>query len=225
MKHNRAVLFDIGGPIDTEINWERRVDAALRATVAEAGGPADDRSYAAACRRAVASHAPNAYQAILWALLGERAQAAWAVFRKRVGLRGALELRPSIAAVLNELHQDGVPLGLVANQPAEMLSSLRDAGIADCFTGLGLSGIVGVRKPDPRIFLGVCDALGLAPEVCIMVGDRIDNDIAPARALGMATIRVRGGRHARQRPRSWLEVPDVEVENVAGLRAALRQML
>ncbi|MBS0522088.1 MAG: HAD family hydrolase, partial [Proteobacteria bacterium] len=64
-------------------------------------------------------------------------------------------------------------------------------------------------------------ALGVAPAECIMVGDRIDNDIAPAKALGMATIRFRTGRHRRQKPRSPAETPDAEVTDVAELEAAI----
>jgi hypothetical protein len=37
----------------------------------------------------------------------------------------------------------------------------------------------------------------------------------------MRTILFRTGRHRAQQPRSWLEVPDAEVEDVDGLRAAL----
>jgi FMN phosphatase YigB (HAD superfamily) len=54
-----------------------------------------------------------------------------------------------------------------------------------------------------------------------MVGDRLDTDIAPAKALGMATIRFRTGRYRRQKPRSPAEAPDVEVTDVPELEAAI----
>ncbi|MGH2470358.1 MAG: HAD hydrolase-like protein, partial [Chloroflexota bacterium] len=60
---------------------------------------------------------------------------------------------------------------------------------------------------------------------CIMVGDRIDNDISPAASLGMSTIHFRTGRHRNQRPRSWQEVPDEVVETVDELEAALRHLV
>ena len=65
----------------------------------------------------------------------------------------------------------------------------------------------------------------MAPADCIMVGDRIDNDIAPAKALGMATILLRGGRHRRQRPRSPAEEPDAVVTDVFELEAAIDALL
>jgi FMN phosphatase YigB (HAD superfamily) len=58
-----------------------------------------------------------------------------------------------------------------------------------------------------------------------MVGDRIDNDIAPARVLGMRTVLFRTGRHIAQQPRCADEAPDAEVVDVAGLRRALEVLL
>ena len=92
---------------------------------------------------------------------------------------------------------------------------------ATCSTYQGLSGLTGFSKPDPRAFQAAAEALGVTPADCIMVGDRIDNDIAPAKALGMAAILLRGGRHRRQRPRSPAEEPDAVVTDVLELEAAI----
>ena len=58
-----------------------------------------------------------------------------------------------------------------------------------------------------------------------MVGDRIDNDIVPAKALGMAAILLRVGRHRRQKPRTPVEEPDVVVSDVLELEAAITTLL
>jgi len=57
------------------------------------------------------------------------------------------------------------------------------------------------------------------------VGDRIDNDIAPAKALGMVAIQLRGGRHRRQQPRSPAETPDAVVTDVRELEEAIVELL
>src|SRR5262249_44053747 len=116
-------------------------------------------------------------------------------------------------------------LGLAANQPARKVTQLADIGLTDCFAHREVSGTSGLRKPDPRVFLAAAAALGAAPGDCVMVGDRIDNDIAPARRVGMRAVRLVTGRHAQQRPRSWLEVPDATVSDVAGLARALDALL
>jgi FMN phosphatase YigB (HAD superfamily) len=68
-----------------------------------------------------------------------------------------------------------------------------------------------------RLFLRACRALKVQPSDCVMVGDRIDNVIVPARTLGMRTVLLRSGFHKDQRPRTWDEAPDFDVFNVEGL--------
>jgi len=83
----------------------------------------------------------------------------------------------------------------------------------------------GYRPPDVRLFLRACEDLGVEPGECIMVGDRVDNDIAPARLLGMRTVLLRAGRHIAQQPRSLDEVPDFEVRTVEEMRTAIGRLL
>lgn len=174
---------------------------------------------------AVDAFAPNLYEAVIWQVLdgdAARCRAAWAAVTAAMAADPPpFELRPGIAGLLAGLEARGLRLGIVANQPAAALDRLRAAGIAGHFRHVAVSGSTGLRKPDPRAFLAACAALDVAPADCVMVGDRIDNDIAPARALGMAAIRLRTGRHAGQRPRSWREVPDRDVADVPALAAAL----
>ena len=51
------------------------------------------------------------------------------------------------------------------------------------------SSVVGVRKPDPAIYLMACDKLGVEPQDCVFLDD-LGINLKPARALGMATIKV-----------------------------------
>jgi HAD superfamily hydrolase (TIGR01662 family) len=223
----QVVLFDIGGPIDCETAHERAIDADIGAALAQEGIRVDDAGLANASRIAVESHAPNAYQAIIWHLTGtDRARAArvWDEVATRAKSRDLFELRDGIPDLLNDLSNAGLRLGLVANQPARIRRHLENAGMAQHFTAWALSGAEGLRKPDPRLFLAACASLGVAPADCVMVGDRIDNDIAPAKALGMATVRLRCGRHAGQKPRSWLEVPDRDVDDIAALRRVILEL-
>ena len=52
---------------------------------------------------------------------------------------------------------------------------------------------VGVTKPNLEIFERVIKLVNLNPEDCVMVGDRLDNDIFPANKIGMKTIWIRNG--------------------------------
>ena len=224
----RAVLFDVGGPINTEIEHERRVDAAIRAALAAERIVVSDAEYAAASEWAVEHFAPDAHTAIIWRLTrGDAVISArvYAAFRAAMHEWPVFELRDGIGDVLAWLHGRGLRLGLAANQPHATLAVLDAHGIGQYFHHREVSGTHGFRKPDVRLFLRCCEDLGVEPEQCIMVGDRIDNDIAPAITLGMRTVLFRTGRHAAQQPRSADEVPDAEVHDVAELRAALEALL
>src|SRR5579872_4632382 len=190
----RAVLFDVGGPIDTEAKRERLIDAHIRAAIEHEGITFTDQEYGVVNDWAVTSFAPDAYAAIIWRLTGDDPDLApkvYQAFRERASEYQVIELRSGIPELLAALHQRGVRLGLAANQPQATLSLLDNLGIGLFFDHKEVSGIHGLQKPDTRLFLRACDDLNVDPSECIMVGDRIDNDIVPARMLGMRTVRFR----------------------------------
>jgi FMN phosphatase YigB (HAD superfamily) len=82
-------------------------------------------------------------------------------------------------------------LSLVANQGAECRAHLSALGWLDRFEVVAFSEEQGTFKPDPGLFRHALACGGVAPEEALMVGDRLDNDIAPAAALGMSTAWVR----------------------------------
>ena len=86
---------------------------------------------------------------------------------------------------------DRYHLALVTNFYGNIHAVLRDLHI-ECFPIVIESAVVGVRKPDPRIFQMGIDALGLKPEDTIVIGDSYSKDIVPAATLGCQTIWVRG---------------------------------
>jgi putative hydrolase of the HAD superfamily len=57
------------------------------------------------------------------------------------------------------------------------------------------SAKVGLRKPDPRIYLMMCEALGVEPAVCVYLDD-LGINCKPAAALGMTAIKVTGEAQA-----------------------------
>ena len=87
-----------------------------------------------------------------------------------------------------EWMADKYPLALVSNFYGNMKTVLKDFGIAHFFPIIIESAIVGVRKPDPRIFsLGV-EALQLRADEVVVIGDSYDKDIIPAKTAGCQTI-------------------------------------
>lgn len=84
------------------------------------------------------------------------------------------------------------PMVLVSNFYGNVEEVLRDFGIRNLFKGIIESAVVGVRKPDPRIFMLGVVALGFKPEEVLVVGDSLRKDIFPARSIGCKTAWIKG---------------------------------
>jgi HAD superfamily hydrolase (TIGR01549 family) len=82
-------------------------------------------------------------------------------------------------------------LGIIANQPPEIEGVLRGRALWDLFEVHGVSGSLGMEKPAPGIFRWAVERAGVEPGRALMVGDRADNDVGPAKALGMRTLLLR----------------------------------
>ena len=114
----------------------------------------------------------------------EAEHAAWAPAR---------QLASTTHALLEVLRDRGLKLGLVSNaiDPPDLLHrDLADFGVAERLDVAVFSSEVGRRKPDPAIFRRALDALGVAPENALMVGDKVAIDIAGGKALGMKTCQA-----------------------------------
>lgn len=81
---------------------------------------------------------------------------------------------------------------LVSNFYGNVETVLREFRLEGYFEKVIESAVVGIRKPDPRIFALGVEALGMKPEDVIVVGDSLDKDIIPAKSLGCRTVWFRG---------------------------------
>ncbi len=84
-------------------------------------------------------------------------------------------------------------LCILANQSDGLQQRLRDFGIATYFRTVVSSAELGISKPDPRIFRYALTQSDCTAPHAVMIGDRLDNDILPAIAIGMHTIWIRQG--------------------------------
>jgi putative hydrolase of the HAD superfamily len=102
---------------------------------------------------------------------------------------------PGAVDALRELAFRGVPIGVVSNASGQIEAMLRRFGICQVGAGAGVevtvivdSHLVGVAKPDPRIFGHALDVLGVEPARVAYVGDSVINDVAGATAAGMQPV-------------------------------------
>ena len=84
------------------------------------------------------------------------------------------------------------PMVLVSNFYGNISHVLEEFHLSECFKDIVESAVVGVRKPDHRIFLLGVEALGLKPEECIVVGDSFYKDIEPAKKAGCQAVWFKG---------------------------------
>lgn len=98
---------------------------------------------------------------------------------------------PDAIPCLQALAAAGLILGLAGNQPAQAEAALSQLGLPVAF--IASSARWGVEKPSPEFFARIVDEAGVAPERIAYVGDRLDNDVLPARRAGMFAVFVRRG--------------------------------
>ncbi len=112
-------------------------------------------------------------------------------------------------------------LGVIANQTDGLKERLEGFGILRYFTHIVSSWDVRLEKPDVRIFEYALRTAGCLPADACMIGDRLDNDIAPAKSVGMKTVWIRQGFGRLRRPRDDADTPDHTVETLSELPGIL----
>lgn len=97
---------------------------------------------------------------------------------------------PSAAEVFAKLKALGYRLGVISNSDGSIERSMTKLGFAPFFDCMIDSQVVGVEKPDPRIFELALQQLGLRAERCAYVGDNYDRDVIGARRAGLTPILI-----------------------------------
>jgi FMN phosphatase YigB (HAD superfamily) len=121
---------------------------------------------------------------------------------------------PAAKDVLIKVAASGSRLVLIANQSKPVAERLFGYGMAKLFDLTLISCECGISKPDPRLFMKAGERFGPGAEYW-MVGDRVDNDILPAKDLGWKTVRVRQGTHRLYIEKNEDERADYVVESIA----------
>jgi putative hydrolase of the HAD superfamily len=98
-------------------------------------------------------------------------------------------------------------------------------GIADLFSVVALAPQVGVEKPNPGIFRHALDQAGVPASRAVYVGNRLDTDIRPARAIGMRTVWMLRGEAPPAPTADQLDEPDAVITTLTGLPAVLARLV
>jgi putative hydrolase of the HAD superfamily len=128
--------------------------------------------------------------------------------------------------VLRTLKSWGLRLGIVSNitfVPELLQADMDRLGIGEYIDVPVYSSAFGLRKPHPSIFLHVLQGLGVQPDEALFVGDRLNDDIAGAKAVGMRTALTR--EYRQEDPGYGGIVPEVVVERLPDLLPYVKQRI
>ena len=225
----RAVLFDVNGTL-VDIHTEEGMEQIFRAAghfltyqgVDLRRGQVRDRYFALLKeqQRASDEEYPEFDSVAIWrtildenataytrALLPERrAQVPLFLAEMSRGIsRRRLRLYPYVREVLGVLRAH-IPLAVVTDaQQANARGELHQVGLLGYFDPIVVSGDYGFRKPDPRLFRYALDALGVAAEDAVHVGNDMHRDVFGARELGLRTVMFDSDQGTKEHPDT---VPD-----------------
>lgn len=92
------------------------------------------------------------------------------------------------APLLDRLRAEGYRLGVISNSNGSVRLILEETGLARRLDFILDSAVVGVEKPDPRIFTMALEAAGVPPEKAAYVGDLYSVDVLGSRKVGMTGV-------------------------------------
>jgi HAD superfamily hydrolase (TIGR01509 family) len=168
----KVVVFDVGETLVDETRaWTQRADEAGVTPLTLVG----------ALGALIARGEDHRH---VWKLLGVQPPVGLVSIR-------ASDLYPDAVPCLRLLGERGYRIGLAGNQPAIAEEQLWQLGLSVDL--IASSARWGVEKPDPAFFTRICEEADAQPSEIAYVGDRVDNDVAPAKDAGMFAVFIRRG--------------------------------
>jgi putative hydrolase of the HAD superfamily len=197
----KAVLFDAGNTI-VLINYA----VVIKALAAEGFEFEEARVRGAEYRARVrldpilaqrnSTESPNIFQTYMrfvcedlgveWGAAAERAFRRIAEYNRQHNLWN--QANPQAPFVLERLRQRDLAIGMISNSDGSIQRMITREGLAPYFRFVLDSRVVGVEKPDPRIFQMALERAGVAPDEAVYIGDLYSIDVVGSRAAGLDAI-------------------------------------
>jgi FMN phosphatase YigB (HAD superfamily) len=226
MAELRAVFCDVGGPIYDDENFVAAVLTALdelRSVDGEA--PVDRPGFRRLYDASRAAQGGSLRGALAEAFLGDRARRAELHERTKAHwVHPAGTMYADVLPFLRSLA-GRVKVGILANQEDAVVAALERDGVAPFIDVWGVSSLVGHEKPSPELFHWCLDRVGVAPSQAVHIGNRLDTDVRPARALGLGTVWVLRGEAPDDPTPQQLAEPDIAVASLEGLAPRLFELM
>jgi putative hydrolase of the HAD superfamily len=204
------VFFDIGGVMYDDSIYARSWMRALRESGARFTDDEFEHEYAAAR----AAQSESFRRRLTKRFLGSADDLATVEARAaRYWAYPPTALYDDVVPCLEAL-EGSFRLGVIANQPASVRQAMERDGLTRFFEVWGVSDDLGLQKPDPKLFSHVLYTAGVSPARSVMLGDRLDYDVRPAKAAGMRAVWVLRGEAPDDPSSSQLAEPDATVRDL-----------
>jgi HAD superfamily hydrolase (TIGR01509 family) len=216
----QIVFFDIGGVMYDDTVYARSLNIALRSL----GATFTDVEFDDVYRGARAEQSGSFRELLGRRFLGPDADIG--VLEAEASKHWAYpaealyaDVRPCLDALAGRYR-----LGILANQPSAVKDALHRDELDGAFEVWGVSDDVGLSKPDPRLFAHVLEVAGVAPAASVMIGDRLDYDVRPAKSCGMRAVWMLRGEAPDDPTPEQLAEADGAVHDLTELPAALEAL-
>jgi HAD superfamily hydrolase (TIGR01549 family) len=138
-------------------------------------------------------------------------------FLEAAPYRHELEKLYNNADLVLQVLSQKYKLGIIANQTEGLVDRLSSWGILKYFSFIISSWDYQIMKPDIKLFQIAVEQSGHDASETVMVGDRLDNDIFPAKTIGMKTIWIKQGFGGMQNPKTDEYISDTVIANLSEL--------
>jgi putative hydrolase of the HAD superfamily len=214
----QAVTFDIGGIIYSDDVFKRSIFGALVEIIGNVDSQEFDRIYVDHLKSQSGSLRSKLCIAFLGSLdkkdeLMAKATQRW--------LFTESDLYLDAKSCIEDIRETGAKIGIVANQAETSLDALKRDQVAPLIDFFGISAIVGIEKPDPKIFQLALSELGSEASRTVHIGNRLDTDVLPAQSLGMRTVWILRGEANPSPNDDDLKRPDIVLSSLAGVPEAI----
>ena len=197
----KAVLFDAGNTV-VLINYAVVVEALAAEGFEFEEARVREAEYRARVRldpilaQSNSTESPNIFQTYMrfvcedlgveWGAAAERAFRRIAEYNQQHNLWN--QPNPQAPVVLERLRQRDLAIGMISNSDGSIQRMITREGLAPYFRFVLDSRVVGVEKPDPRIFQMALERAGVAPDEAVYIGDLYSIDVVGSRAAGLDAI-------------------------------------
>jgi putative hydrolase of the HAD superfamily len=111
--------------------------------------------------------------------------------------RSWISVETGTVDLIDELHEGGTRVALLSNAGFDFGSPFRHWPMAECFERVFVSAEMAALKPDPAIYLEVCEAMGIPPERLVFVDNKLVN-VEGARSVGATAHHFEGVARLRR---------------------------